>query len=88
MPPERRCGVDVCDEQSPELALLIAPNEKHAALARDHAKSVDPTTITPNDGPNVASHDRLKQPHPPEVGQIDAAPMLAFACSSDVIRPT
>jgi hypothetical protein len=79
--------VGIGDEQASELALVIALDELDASCARDDAQLVEPAVVPlPRYGPDAATHDRLEQSHAPEVGQIDAAPMLAFARSAEVMR--
>jgi hypothetical protein len=88
MPPEHRRRDDVGDEQTPKLAVSIALDEAYAFRPWDYSKLVDPSVDIPYDGANVAPRYRLEQTHALQFGQIDAAPMLNLACSTDVIGPT
>src|SRR5215831_9019881 len=84
---KHRGCVGVGHEQASELALIIALDELDASCTRDDAQLVEPTVVVlPRYGPNAVTHDRLEQSHTPEISQIDAAPMLAFARSAEVIR--
>ena len=68
-------------------ALVIALDELDASCTRDDAQLVEPAVVVhPCYGPDAVTHDGLEQSHPLEVSQIDAAPMLAFARSAEVMR--
>jgi len=72
--------VGVGHEHAHKLALVVVFDEPDAARARDDAQLVESTVIVlPSYAPDPTIHYRLEQSHALEIGQIDAAPMLAFA---------
>jgi hypothetical protein len=88
MPPEHRRCHGVGDKHAPKLAVIVASNEANALGLRDHPQPVDPTIDKPHDGANVPPNDGLEQTDTLQLGQVDAAPMLAFAGSANLIGPT
>ena len=88
LPAEHRLRNVVGDEQTPKLAVIIALDEAYAFRPWDYSELVEPSIDMPHDGANVAPRYRLEQAHALEVGQVDAAPMLTLAGSTDVIGPT
>jgi hypothetical protein len=79
---------EVRNKEPQKVTFVIAPYKAYALCLRDHPELIGASIDIPHDGPDVATYYRLQQSPAPEVGQIDAAPMLALAGSADVKGPT
>src|SRR5262245_29491138 len=79
-PAKHRGCVGVGHEHASELALLVPFDEPDAARAGNDAQRVKPTMVVlPCDGPDATTHDGLEQSLTLQIGEINAAPMLALA---------
>jgi hypothetical protein len=78
-------GVD--HEHADKLSLVIVFDEPDACRARNDAQPVTATVVVlPGYGSDPTTDNGLEQSHTLEISQVDAAPMLAFACCADMKR--
>src|SRR5215470_6022874 len=81
---KHRGCVGVGYKQASELALVVAFDEPDTSCARNDAQLVEPAVVAlPRYRLDAATHDRFEQSHALLIGEINAASMLAFACTAD-----